>query len=136
MMPTPAEVLSALRRPESDLEKNLRVIEAMWGTPVRQMQVSEARQEFTGIVRTVAQTGEVILIRNAQRPGEPGVMIVAETRLVGAAARGGISLAQVIENFKRSPVKVHSTDMTDETDEVDDPLQIGTARTQAAIKVA
>ena len=38
MMPTPTEVLSALRVPETELEKNLRVIEAMWGTPVRQMQ--------------------------------------------------------------------------------------------------
>ena len=130
------ENLASLRAPESGLEKNLRVIEAMWGTQVRQMQVSEARQEFTGIVRTVAQTGEVILIRNAQRPGEPGVMIVAETRLVGAAARGGISLAQVIQNFKRSPVKVHSTEMADEADEIDDPLQSGTARPQAVTKVA
>lgn len=123
--------VSAIRSTETELEKNLRLIEEMWGTHVRQMQVSEARHDFTGIVRNVAQTGEVILIRNAQRPSEPGVMMVAETKLVGSAALGGIGLAQVIESFKRSPVKVYSTDMSDETDEIDDPLEIGTARTLA-----
>ena len=133
-MPKP-EVLTPLRAPESDLEMNLRVIEAIWGTPARRMPFSGAPQDFAGIVRTVAQNGEVILLRDTQRPGEPGVVIVAESRLIGAAARSSISLAKVIEKFKLSPVKVHSTDMTDETAEVDERLEIGSARSPAAIKV-
>lgn len=121
-----------LRVPDAEqLATQLLRMRQRFGVPIRLMRVAEAREKLPGLIREVVQLNHVVVIRNARRPADGGVVVMSEGRAMGTASRGGMNLAQLVDSFRHSPVKVRSLSVDDRMDNDSETLRPGSLARQA-----
>jgi hypothetical protein len=117
-----------LRQQHQQFSETLQLMGRVWGVQVLELHVAQARRQLPNLIRDVARRDQVVVIRNAKHPDEPGVVVMSESRAVGSSPRGGMNLAQLVQSFQRSPVKLRRLAIEEQPTQAEEELMLGHVR--------
>lgn len=126
-----SEFMAAQDRQGSDLREQVAARLNVSLMQVMRLPVKAARDDLSGLIARVVKGDEVVLVRDARRSDAEGVVIMSETRVLGEAARRGVTLAELVASFAESPITVRALTVPEVADDAE-PLSVAAAEVRAS----